>query len=129
MPGRIYASTVSRRAVETARYLRNFKTLDAARASPHTLVGRLGTPDEIADGAVYLAGEESTFMTGADLLIDGGYTAVCDRHKRMQWSPGTATLAARSKSRRARGAHRGHSWSRTDIRRRLAPVASVVLDL
>jgi NAD(P)-dependent dehydrogenase (short-subunit alcohol dehydrogenase family) len=33
-------------------------------------------PDEIAAGAVYLAGEDSTFVTGADLLIDGGYTAV-----------------------------------------------------
>jgi len=72
----IRVNSLSPGPVETARYLRNFETLDAARASHHTLVGRLGTPDEIADGAVYLAGEESTFMTGADLLIDGGYTAV-----------------------------------------------------
>src|SRR5262245_8487701 len=62
--------------VETARYLRNFETLDAARASHHTLVVRLGSSEEIAAGAVYLAGEESTFVTGSDLLIDGGYTAV-----------------------------------------------------
>ena len=34
--------------VETDRYVRNFDTLDAARASHHTLVGRLGAPDEIA---------------------------------------------------------------------------------
>jgi NAD(P)-dependent dehydrogenase (short-subunit alcohol dehydrogenase family) len=72
----IRVNSLSPGPVETARYLRNFGTLDAARASHHTLVGRLGTPDEIAAGAVYLAGEESTFMTGADLLIDGGYTAV-----------------------------------------------------
>jgi NAD(P)-dependent dehydrogenase (short-subunit alcohol dehydrogenase family) len=72
----IRVNSLSPGPVETARYLRNFDTLDAARASHHTLVGRLGTPDEIAAGAVYLAGEESTFMTGADLLIDGGYTAV-----------------------------------------------------
>ena len=35
----------------------------------------LGQPDEIAAGAVFLAGNESSFMTGADLLLDGGYTA------------------------------------------------------
>jgi NAD(P)-dependent dehydrogenase (short-subunit alcohol dehydrogenase family) len=72
----IRVNSLSPGPVETARYLRNFDTLEAARASHHTLVGRLGTPDEIAAGAVYLAGEETTFMTGTDLLIDGGYTAV-----------------------------------------------------
>jgi NAD(P)-dependent dehydrogenase (short-subunit alcohol dehydrogenase family) len=51
-------------------------TLEAARASHHTLTGRLGAPEEIATGAVFLASDESSFMTGADLLIDGGYTAV-----------------------------------------------------
>src|SRR4029077_21205735 len=34
---------------------RNFDTLDAARASHHTLVGCLGSPEEIAAGALYLA--------------------------------------------------------------------------
>ena len=36
---------------------------------------RLGRPEEIAAGAVFLASDESSFMTGTDLLIDGGYTA------------------------------------------------------
>ena len=72
----IRVNSLSPGPVETARYLRNFDTLDAARASHHTLVGRLGAPEDIAAGAVYLASEESTFVTGADLLIDGGYTAV-----------------------------------------------------
>ena len=38
-------------------------------------LGRLGRVEEIAAGAVFLASDESSFMTGADLLIDGGYTA------------------------------------------------------
>ena len=45
---RIRVNSLSPGPVETARYLRNFPTLEAARASHHTLVGRLGAPDEIA---------------------------------------------------------------------------------
>ena len=72
----IRVNSLSPGPVETTRYLRNFETLQAARASHHTLIGRLGTPDEIAAAAVFLASDELSFMTGADLLIDGGYTAV-----------------------------------------------------
>jgi NAD(P)-dependent dehydrogenase (short-subunit alcohol dehydrogenase family) len=42
----------------------------------HTIpLGRLGTPEEIAYGVLYLASDETSFMTGAELVIDGGYTA------------------------------------------------------
>jgi 2-keto-3-deoxy-L-fuconate dehydrogenase len=36
--------------------------------------GRLGTPDEIAHAAVYLASDESAFTTGISLIVDGGWT-------------------------------------------------------
>lgn len=38
-------------------------------------VGHLGTPDDVAYGVLYLASDESRFVTGSELVIDGGYTA------------------------------------------------------
>jgi NAD(P)-dependent dehydrogenase (short-subunit alcohol dehydrogenase family) len=38
-------------------------------------LGHMGEPDDIAWGVVYLASNESKFMTGTELVIDGGYTA------------------------------------------------------
>lgn len=40
-----------------------------------TPMKRLGRPEEIAYGALFLACDESSYMTGAELVIDGGYTA------------------------------------------------------
>jgi NAD(P)-dependent dehydrogenase (short-subunit alcohol dehydrogenase family) len=38
-------------------------------------LGHIGEPDDIAWGAVYLASDEAKFVTGSELVIDGGYTA------------------------------------------------------
>jgi NAD(P)-dependent dehydrogenase (short-subunit alcohol dehydrogenase family) len=38
-------------------------------------LGRLGRPEDIAYGALYLASEEASFVTGTTLVIDGGYLA------------------------------------------------------
>lgn len=38
-------------------------------------LGRLGTPEEVAKAVLFLASDDASFITGASLLIDGGYTA------------------------------------------------------
>ena len=40
-----------------------------------TVLKRIGTPEDIANGALFLASDESSFMTGSELVIDGGSTA------------------------------------------------------
>ena len=40
-----------------------------------TPLGRIGNVDDIAYGVFFLASEESSFMTGSELVIDGGWTA------------------------------------------------------
>lgn len=51
--------------------------IDAARRETDLLhpLGHMGEPDDIAWGVVYLASDESKFVTGSELVIDGGYTA------------------------------------------------------
>jgi NAD(P)-dependent dehydrogenase (short-subunit alcohol dehydrogenase family) len=40
-----------------------------------TPLGRIGNVDDIAYGVLFLASEEASFMTGSELVIDGGWTA------------------------------------------------------
>lgn len=58
-------------------YLGNFGDVQEGREATGKLhpVGHLGEPFDIAAGILYLASDESKFMTGAELVIDGGFTA------------------------------------------------------
>jgi NAD(P)-dependent dehydrogenase (short-subunit alcohol dehydrogenase family) len=69
-PGYIETPLVTN-ALHQAENGNELRTILIAR---HAL-GRLGVPKEIAEGIVFLASDESSFMTGAELVIDGGYTA------------------------------------------------------
>jgi len=53
-----------------------FETPGVADAmTAQLLVRRLGTPEDIAEAAVFLASDESSLVTGADIRVDGGMTA------------------------------------------------------
>jgi len=58
-------------------YLKSIGDLDEGRKALDGLhpIGHVGEPEDIAYGVLYLASEESKFVTGSELVIDGGYTA------------------------------------------------------
>ena len=69
-PGRVQTPFVDARLREYADPQEYLKQMVA----PHTLK-RMAQPSEIAGAAVYLASDESAFVTGSAFVIDGGYTA------------------------------------------------------
>ena len=72
-------NTVSPGMIATAmgQHELNSKDGEAYRARiAEAPAGRVGTPDEIASAAAYLLGADAAYVTGADLLIDGGGVAM-----------------------------------------------------
>ena len=74
----VRVNALSPGATETRRMLIRHGTMEAARAAsvPKHPIGRLGRPEEIAHAALFLASDSSSFVTGSDLVVDGGYTAI-----------------------------------------------------
>jgi NAD(P)-dependent dehydrogenase (short-subunit alcohol dehydrogenase family) len=64
-------------AIETDMYRRFVGEKAEARASMATMhpIGRIGTPEEIADAVIWLCSSKSSFVVGHSLLVDGGFTA------------------------------------------------------
>jgi NAD(P)-dependent dehydrogenase (short-subunit alcohol dehydrogenase family) len=72
----IRVNSLSPGAIETRRLVQRFGDMETARrlAGPKHLLNRLGQPEEIAQAALFLASDAASFMTGSDMLVDGGYT-------------------------------------------------------
>lgn len=47
-----------------------------AVAAPFHLLGRTGSPEEVASAVMFLCSDEASFITGTDIRVDGGYTAM-----------------------------------------------------
>jgi len=72
----IRVNALSPGAIATRRLLLRYGDMATARrvAGPKHLLNRLGEPEEVAQAALFLASDAASFMTGADMLVDGGYT-------------------------------------------------------
>ena len=70
-PGFIWTPMVEEMGKESEGGVEKFReNLDALHP-----IGHVGEPDDIAWGIVYMASDESKFLTGSELVIDGGYTS------------------------------------------------------
>ena len=74
---RIHVNAVSPGYIDTPPW----HAIEAAEEQMKTIsnsvpLGRFGTPDEIAKAVVFLASDDSSYITGAELFVDGGFAQV-----------------------------------------------------
>ena len=70
-PGYVYSSAFINSCKELGLDIEE----ENKRASEIALLGRQGKPEEIAAAMAFLASDDATYITGSDLLVDGGYLA------------------------------------------------------
>jgi NAD(P)-dependent dehydrogenase (short-subunit alcohol dehydrogenase family) len=78
---KIRVNNLSPGATDTPMFDGQFNTKEEAEGvkkhfSEIITLGRLGRPEELASAAFFLASDESSYITGADLVVDGGWTQV-----------------------------------------------------
>ena len=56
--------------------------VDAVAADFHAL-GRAGNPEEVARAVLFLCSDDASFITGSDLTVDGGYSAMGPEQKQL----------------------------------------------
>jgi NAD(P)-dependent dehydrogenase (short-subunit alcohol dehydrogenase family) len=73
----IRVNTLSPGAIWTERLMARNASLEEAnrKLASRFPIGRIGQPEEIAAAAAFLMSDDSSYMTGADMLVDGGYNA------------------------------------------------------
>jgi len=72
----IRCNSIAPAFIATPRTMRGVSEKDAAINDSCYPVGRVGQPMDVAHAALFLASEESSFVTGTDMLVDGGLTSV-----------------------------------------------------
>ena len=70
-PGTIITAASYRHMQKTGITLEEFNAQEGAK----TFLGRAGQPAEVANVILFLASDEASYITGAHLMVDGGYTA------------------------------------------------------
>ena len=71
----IRVNTVFPGPVDTLMLRETYEPSHLARFDTQHPMGRMAMPEEIAHGVLFLASDESSYMTGSELVIDGGWTA------------------------------------------------------
>ena len=56
----------------TPDFIKNSREAEQALIDEVGMLGRLGEPEDIANAGVYLGSDESSFVTGINLIVDGG---------------------------------------------------------
>ena len=74
-PDNIRVNSVHPGGVDTPMLHESYSAKSLSEGMVHTPMGRHATPDEIAYPVLYLASDEASYVTGAEVVVDGGYNA------------------------------------------------------